>query len=120
MTYKESLSHPLWQEKRLRIFERDNFTCRLCHSREKTLEVHHLFYLDLPYAWDYSDDCLITLCADCHDKERNRTPLEKNLSSTLRMKGFLISDLLAFSSLIDTDKSFTKSLLETLREFQNG
>ncbi len=120
MTYKESLRHPLWQEKRLRIFERDKWTCQSCKDTDNTLEVHHLFYLDLPHAWDYSDDMLVTLCADCHDKEQGRIPLEKNFASTLRTKGFLMSDLLAFSSKIDTDENFTKQLLKILREMQNG
>lgn len=120
MTYKESLLHPLWQQKRLRIFERDNWTCQSCGDKIKTLEVHHLFYMDLPCAWDYPDDWLITLCSDCHDREQGRVPLEKHFASTLRSKGFLMSDLLAFSSLIDTNENFAATLLKTLREFQNG
>lgn len=85
MTYKESLNHPLWQEKRLRIFERDKFTCQSCGNKEKQLQVHHLFYLDLPRAWDYPDDMLLTLCCDCHSMENDRPELEKNLASTLQI-----------------------------------
>ena len=41
--------------------------------------------------------------------------LEKYLSNTLKMKGFLLSDLLALSCKIDTDKKFTETLLKVLR-----
>ena len=69
-------------------------------------------------AWDYPDDMLISLCRKCHEAEQQRPKEEKYLINTLRMKGFLVSDLLAHSVLIDTDENFTKNLLKILREFQ--
>ena len=123
MTYKEQLKDRRWQIKRNKILERDKYTCqnKNCNHREDNsvfLEVHHLEYMGDYKAWEYPDDMLITLCRVCHESEQLRPKEEKYLINTLRMKGFLVSDLLAHSVLIDTDKSFTEKLLKTLREFQ--
>lgn len=67
--YQEKLSDPRWQKKRLKIFERDNWTCRKCGDQSTTLAIHHLYYLDNTDPWDYPDDALLTLCKTCHDKE---------------------------------------------------
>ena len=64
MNYKEQLKHPLWQRKRLEIFNRDNFTCQKCNATDKELQVHHLSYSKL--AWEVSNEQLITLCFECH------------------------------------------------------
>lgn len=66
MTYSEKLKDPRWQRKRLEIMERDDFTCRDCGSRDKTLHVHHCHY-DKGEPWEARDDILLTLCADCHE-----------------------------------------------------
>lgn len=66
MTYKEKLTDPRWQKKRLEILERDNFTCQLCKSQKKTLTIHHFSYSKNP--WDVQNQSLLTLCFDCHKK----------------------------------------------------
>ncbi|MBA7475647.1 hypothetical protein ES707_11019 [subsurface metagenome] len=70
MTYAEQLKDPRWQKKRLKIFERDNFTCRSCGSYSKTLNVHHRYYIQNKKAWAYPDNLLITLCEECHKYEQ--------------------------------------------------
>ncbi len=45
LSYKEQLTHPNWQRKRLEIFQRDNFACTICGNTEHQLQVHHLYYL---------------------------------------------------------------------------
>ena len=122
MLYKEQLRHPLWQKKKAKILERDNYTCqnKKCNSTTKNLQVHHLDYLPSILAWEYPDDMLLTLCEDCHDKEKDRENLEKHLATTFKMKGFLFSDLLAFSCKLETDEDFVKILLTALRQYQNG
>jgi len=117
MAYTNKLQNPLWQKKRLKIFERDNYTCQAagCGDAKSQIEVHHYDYITGIEPWDYPDDMLITLCHKCHDKERGRVELEKDLATTLKMKGFLLCDLLALSSKIDTDTVFTTSLLKILR-----
>lgn len=122
MSYKDDLKDVRWQQKRLKILERDKWKCQKtnCSTPEYLLQVHHLDYFPGIKPWDYPDDMLLTLCDNCHGKENGRTELERNLASTLKMKGFLVSDLLALSCKLDTDKHFTETLLKILREMQNG
>jgi 5-methylcytosine-specific restriction endonuclease McrA len=124
MTYKEQLRDRRWQIKRTKILTRDNNECQNHNCKHKEdhrvlVEVHHLYYIDNTLAWDYPDDTLISLCSKCHSDEQNRPKEEQYLIRTLRMKGFLVSDLLAHSVLLDTDIKFTNYLLKVLREFQN-
>lgn len=65
-TYSEKLKDPRWQKKRLEILERDNWECKSCSDTENTLHVHHKFYENKKEPWEYDNECLITLCADCH------------------------------------------------------
>lgn len=120
--YDKKLSDPRWQKKRLLIFQRDNFTCQnsKCGNKEIELQVHHLEYLGNLQPWEYPDDMLKTLCAICHEKERGREEIERQLLLTLRMNGFLCDDLLAFSSAIDTNKLFCQYILIHIRKFKNG
>ena len=118
LTYSEKLLDPRWQRKRLKIFERDNWACTCCNNKETQIQVHHVDYIPGIDPWDYSDDMLVTLCKPCHNKENGRSELEKNLATTLKMKGFLVSDLLALSCKIDTNGKFLTSLLKILRDDQ--
>lgn len=60
------LKDPRWQKRKTEILTRDNFTCQLCGSTEKTLHVHHKYYLENHKPWEYGDNALITLCEECH------------------------------------------------------
>lgn len=64
MTYKEQLANPKWQKRRLKILERDKFSCKICKDTETELHVHHKRYTGK--AWQASDDDLETLCKHCH------------------------------------------------------
>lgn len=66
-SYSEKLKNPQWQKKRLRILERDNFTCRICGDKTKTLHVHHIEYDNKLNPWDIDDTKLITFCEVCHE-----------------------------------------------------
>ena len=58
-----------WQEKRLLIMQRDEFTCRSCGKKEGvTLNVHHIYYEKNRAPWEYKDEVLITWCEECHTK----------------------------------------------------
>lgn len=116
MTYSKKLKTPRWQKRRLEIFNRDDWICKCCGASEKQLQVHHVDYIPGIDPWDYPGDMLLTLCVDCHTKEQQREKLETHLATTLKMKGFLLSDLLALSCQIDTNKEFTISLLKILRK----
>ncbi len=65
MTYSQKLRDPRWQKKRLQIFERDNWACLFCGSKDKNLQVHHVAYRKLD-PWEYPDYLYQTLCEDCH------------------------------------------------------
>ena len=66
MNYKEQIKHPKWQRKRLEIFERDNWKCRICQENNKQLQVHHLYYLPNTMIWDYDNEAMVTLCEEHH------------------------------------------------------
>lgn len=68
-TYSEKLKDPRWQKKRLKIFERDNWTCVNCGAKNRTLHIHHTSYIGNP--WDAKDEMLETLCEKCHDGEHS-------------------------------------------------
>jgi len=63
--YSEKLRDPRWQKKRLEIMQRDRFRCRICHSEEETLNVHHIIYAK-GEPWEADDKDLVTLCEECH------------------------------------------------------
>lgn len=95
--YAQKLKDPRWQKKRLRILERDKYTCQLCKSKEKFLHVHHKIYNDKD-PWDIEDGSLITLCSECHECEQlDVAEHGKLLLQTLKSK-FLSEDLLDLSS----------------------
>lgn len=67
MTYAEKLLDPRWQQKRLEVFERDNWSCVVCGRRDKELQVHHGYYAYGLEPWDYALDTLHTICHECHE-----------------------------------------------------
>lgn len=68
--YNELLKDPRWQKRRLEIFERDNWTCQICGTKDKMLHVHHIAYIKNRKPWDYPDNLLITLCEECHKEDK--------------------------------------------------
>jgi hypothetical protein len=62
----EAYKHPKWQQKRLRIMDRDGWKCIACGQSEVTLHVHHKAYNGQP--WDVDDKFLQTLCEECHQE----------------------------------------------------
>lgn len=67
--YKQKLLDPRWQKLRLRILERDDWTCQICWNKEETLHVHHRIYSKGGEPWDTPEWALVTLCATCHEEE---------------------------------------------------
>lgn len=65
-SYGELLLDPRWQRKRLEIMQRDGFACTQCGATDKTLHVHHHFYIRDRRPWEYAPECLSTLCELCH------------------------------------------------------
>jgi 5-methylcytosine-specific restriction endonuclease McrA len=50
---------------RLKVLERDNFTCRNCGKKPDKLEVHHI--VPLISGGTHDLDNLLTVCQKCHD-----------------------------------------------------
>lgn len=94
--YSEKFKNPQWQKMRLKILERDNWSCQRCDDIETTLHVHHRYYIKNKEPWEYPLEALVTLCEDCHEEEtRERKSIEQSLLHALRERFFVndISDL---------------------------
>lgn len=65
--YTEAYRHPEWQKMRLKIMQRDGFQCIYCFESEKTLNVHHSYYVRDRAPWKYPEFSLSTLCEKCHE-----------------------------------------------------
>jgi len=63
--YQDKWKDPRWQKRRLEVFARDDWRCRLCNNGKRTLAVHHRVYSS-GNPWDEPMDDLVTLCEDCH------------------------------------------------------
>jgi hypothetical protein len=66
LTYSEKLRLPAWQKKRLKILERDRWTCLCCLDQNTNLQVHHEHYKGFANPEDAPDNTLGTLCEHCH------------------------------------------------------
>jgi hypothetical protein len=44
------------------------FACQECSAEDKTLNVHHTFYVRGRMPWEYPTDSLQCLCEECHEK----------------------------------------------------
>jgi 5-methylcytosine-specific restriction endonuclease McrA len=69
MKYLEKLKDPRWQKMRLKVMERDEWTCQRCCDDESTLYVHHLSYSPQTDPWDYPIENFITVCEICHQDQ---------------------------------------------------
>jgi len=69
---KSKYSDPRWQKKRLEVMQRDGFECLHCGNNKATLNVHHCFYVAGRDPWEYENECLQTLCEECHSESRER------------------------------------------------
>src|SRR5690349_18394749 len=98
--YTNLLRHPLWQKKRLYIFQRDNFQCQKCFDIFSNLQVHHKYYKPDTFPWDYPDDCFVTVCDLCHEKEEFIKWILKNIEYNLFEQKFNSSDIVEIRQLI--------------------
>jgi hypothetical protein len=63
-SYADKLRDPRWQRKRLEVMQRDGWCCVECGTEDRTLTVHHDWYVGEP--WDAPFAALRTLCDKCH------------------------------------------------------
>ena len=99
-TYSEKLKDPRWQKKRLKILNRDKFTCKLCGDTETTLHVHHKEYISGNDPWDYPNKLLVTICGHCHNELScsNLKSIPFNDISIFKNKGWTSGHVLLFTS----------------------
>ena len=58
---------PEYKAFRFHVFARDQFTCQMCHCKNKTLNAHHIQrWADAPNLRFISSNG-ISLCTDCHE-----------------------------------------------------
>jgi hypothetical protein len=116
MNYKELLKHPNWQRMRLKVLERDDFTCRECKSTSDTLHVHHLSYEYGKDPWDYPLENFITLCHLCHEREESfkQEAILKAFASAGQMS---IVNLMKIISVITFLRIKDRDTYNELREF---
>jgi cytochrome c1 len=72
--YAKERKDPRWQKMRLRILERDGFACVHCGAKDKTLSVHHSYYVKGRKCWQYPMFSLRSVCDSCHDEQHSYTP----------------------------------------------
>lgn len=69
MRNKEEYQDERWKTRADEIRELDHHRCAMCGAEGVELHVHHLAYQPSPFhLWDATDNELVTLCKDCHEK----------------------------------------------------
>lgn len=116
-SYGDKLRDPRWQRKRLKIYERDNFTCTVCGDDTTELQVHHLTYFPGIEPWDYPDKDLVTLCRKSHEQELKRDKWEDDLLLTLRAVGVPAYEIQALAQYL---RLFPGMVIELRRMINNA
>lgn len=85
-----------WYELSKRIKARDNNTCQMCGRNDLPLNVHHLSYGEDGNILDVHDSQLITLCEECHNKQKECRERTYELIGDLRsvLTDFELSNIL--------------------------
>lgn len=78
--YQALLQTKEWENKRIKILDRDHHRCAYCGNIYH-LHVHHKYYSAYPNGvlvdpWNYPDDALITLCSYCHQRVHARKKIK--------------------------------------------
>lgn len=97
--YSEKLQDARWQQMKSSIQIRDEFTCQKCKRDRHTLppgvmlHVHHRHYLTGRDPWDYPDNLLVLLCAECHHEEEECAEVLKELVPALHNFGYFNTEI---------------------------
>jgi hypothetical protein len=118
--YAKLLLDPRWQKKKSDIQNRDDFECKKCGCRTKTLHVHHKHYIFGRMPWDYPDQLLVLLCIDCHKEEEDCKDVIAEFTKTLLYWGYFNTDIRDLANELITKKlQSVKSKNEKLNAEQN-
>lgn len=121
--YGEKLKDSRWQKKRLEVLSRDDWKCLCCKRGENggvCLHVHHSYYQKNKAPWEYNTDTLVTLCAECHEREpRAMEYCLINIPKSIINNGFTSMHAFEIRGLIEelssTKKTDLHDLLVTLQ-----
>ena len=101
MNYSEKLKDPRWNEKRLEILKRDQYTCQYCGLQNERLHVHHIVYHSGKEPWESRSSELLTVCEACHEAEHCiRSSAEQALLSIFRNYKFSAIDILQLGNIV--------------------
>lgn len=80
---KDDVRSRITKELRKKVYEKDDYTCRMCSNRGGKLSLHHIIPI-----WQAPDkvDCLsnlVTLCVSCHRKLNNKEHLFQDMFENL-------------------------------------
>lgn len=119
--YAQKLKNPLWQKKRLSIFERDNWTCvscnRNCLNEGLTMHVHHIKYLSNLEPWEYENEYLATYCELCHNTEHLiGGQVNEILMELIRVNRIFIKPVSQICTLVDEWPEFHSRLKKFVDE----
>lgn len=84
---------PLWQKKRLELFETHDYSCENCGDSESTLHAHHKAYIQGRKVWEYEVCELMCLCEGCHEEEHN---IINKIKAEMVLGGYYKQELLGF------------------------
>jgi len=117
--FAKQYNHPEWQKIRLKVLERDEFTCQYCGSKTNTLHVHHNYYSPNKNVWEYPIESLITLCSDCHeDYSISCKEYEKKIIESLYNNGVCLHTLDIYTYWIENNKINFKEALNFMIDNQ--
>lgn len=77
--YARLLLDPRWQKKRLHCLEAAGWACNRCFATDRTLHVHHRYYVKGRKPWEYEGSELEVLCAECHSSNHELEALRDRL-----------------------------------------
>jgi len=83
--------------------ERDDFECVLCCEKEKTLNVHHIYYERNKMPWEYPDEIFITLCDECHDMEHTAKNLINSMDLEAKFRRFGVPSFVLYSVILSLE-----------------
>jgi hypothetical protein len=86
-TYAEKLKDPRWQKLRLLKLDDAGWLCQSCGDKDKTLHVHHNWYVEKKEPWEYEIDQLTVLCPPCHDRAHKVMGLIQDCLSRIDLDG---------------------------------
>jgi len=116
--YSEKLKDPRWQKLRLRVMERDQFTCQICYDVESTLNVHHRNYVHGFDPWDYHMSDLVTLCEDCHESEGlNRKEYSEEFNKVFNRYFFMVDKKAICGSILNSNLKYPSDVISSLIGF---